>query len=138
MKRFKQFLKESKVSEFNWFTLKVDEYFIHILVPSPESRVLEEAKYRGTPLGGPYSAKSHPPHTPVDKYHLHVYINNNQLFALNKDGTAHDQSHGVRMPNKVAKAITQKFPDFILPKNNLIESAPRDIIELFREQILFG
>lgn len=42
------------------------------------------------------------------------------------------------MPNKVAKAITQKFPDFILPKNNLIESAPRDIIELFREQILFG
>jgi hypothetical protein len=58
---------------------------------SPEARLLGEAKQRGTLLGGKYS---------------------------NKDGTAHDRSHQVQIPNKVADAIRAKFPDFVIPPND--------------------
>jgi hypothetical protein len=64
--------------------------------------------------------------------HLHIYCRNNQIFALNKDGTAHDKSHGVTIPNKVAKALKTIFPNFNIPDNNLIESAPRTVDLLFR------
>jgi len=57
---------------------------------------------------------------------------------MNMDGSAHDQSHGNRIPNKVAKAISQKFPNFTLPQDNLIENAPESVERLFIEQVLLG
>lgn len=52
--------------------------------------------------------------------------------------SAHDQSHGIRIPNKVVKALDQKFPDFTLPEDKLIESAPESIEKLFIEKVLLG
>lgn len=138
MKSFRQFLK-SKVSQYEWFTFEIDEYIIYILFDRKELAVFEEANRRGT-LGGGFSYELHKAaHSSVGQEHMHVYYKNNQIFALNIDGTAHDRSHGIRIPNKVVKGIKQKLSGFKLPANNFIESAPADIIELFREQILlFG
>lgn len=137
LKSFKQFLKESKVSQYEWFTFEIDEYIIYILFDRRESAIFEEANRRGT-LGGQFSYKLDNQHAPVGQEHIHVYKNENQIFAMNIDGTAHDRSHGIRIPNKVAKGIKQKLPGFKLPANNFIESPPADIIELFREQILLS
>lgn len=122
-KSFKEFLTESE-PEYQWFSFEVEEYSVHVLYDAKESNVLTEAKHKGLPLGGQYSAQLHNAHSNAGQQHLHVYAKNNQLFSLNKDGTAHDKSHQTQIPNKVAKAIANKFPDFTLPNDNFIESAP--------------
>lgn len=83
---------------------------------------LDEARHRGVSLGGPYSAIYHKAHTSPGEDHIQVYMKNNKLFALNVGGTAHDRSHGTRIPNRVAKGIQMHFPNVQLPKDNLIES----------------
>ena len=89
--------------------LQVDDLTVHIFCHEFDAVIaLDEAEHRGTPLGG--------------EDHLHVYLKNNQLFAINVSGTAHDRSHGVRIPNRVAKGIRKAFPQIVLPPNNLIES----------------
>ena len=136
MKTFKEFLAERESTKRMWYTFEVDEYVVHIWLGSEELQEINEAKHKGTPLGGSYSAQLHQAHSSAGQQHLHVYCKNNQLFSLNKDGTAHDQSHGVRIPNKVASAIEKQFPVFNLPNDNLIESAPTAVQLLFKvEQI---
>lgn len=93
--------------------------------------MLDDAKHKGIPLGGQYSAKVHQAHSSGGDKHIHVYTRNNQIFALNKSSTAHDQSHGVTIPNKVAKAIRKQFPNFVIPPGNFIESAPLAVQVLF-------
>lgn len=102
---------------------------VHFYFSESESltQLLFEARHRGKPLGGPYSASFHKAHIPAGLDHLHVYVKQNELFAINRDGTAHDRSHGVEIPNRVADAIRDKYPDFTLPANNFIESAPTEI-----------
>lgn len=138
MKTLRQFIKESKAEKYEWFSFEVEDFCVHILFAPADNGVLEEAKHHGISLGGKYSAQLHKAHSMVGKEHIHVYEKNNQLFAMNIDGTAHDNSHKTRIPNRVANAITQHFPQFILPKDNLIEDAPKEIMSLFFEKILFG
>jgi len=104
------------------YEIAIDEYTIHFYVEKAEGgQFLLEAKHKGIPLKGPYSAQPHPAHSPAGQKHIHVFKKNNELFALNVDGTAHDQSHGIRIPNKVADRIAKDFPDFKLPPGNIIE-----------------
>lgn len=135
MKSFKEFTQPNP--RYKWFSFTVDEYDIHILFDST-CLMLTEAQRKGLPIGGQYSAQLHKAHTPGGKQHLHVYAKNNQLFALNMDGSAHDASHGTKIPNKVAKGIQNKFPEFTLPPNNVIESAPAFISLVVRSQLLLG
>ena len=86
-----------------------------------EEQVLFEAQPVGKPLVGTYSAILHKGHGAGGQDHLHVFAKRNQLFALNKDGTAHDASHGARIPNRVAQAIRSKFPQFKIPDTGVIE-----------------
>lgn len=112
-------------------TISIDEYTVNIYGSAFEtSRIFKEAKHRGTPLGGTYSMRQDSPHSTKGQNHIHVYCKNNQLFAINKDGSAHDQSHGVRIPNKVARKLRVQLPDYKIPGNNIIESAPPEIAEL--------
>jgi 23S rRNA-/tRNA-specific pseudouridylate synthase len=106
--------------------LRVEEFTVYIYASDFDSLVaVTEAKHRGVPLRGPYAVQDHPAHTSPGEDHVHVYYKNNQIFALNKkSGTAHDQSHGITIPNKVAKALKQMFPGINIPPNNFIESAP--------------
>jgi len=137
LKSFKEFKAYSEPKN-QWFSFDIDEYTVHVLFDSQEQNQLTEAKHKGTPLGGQYSAQLHNPHSSTGQKHLPVYAKNNQLFSLNKDGSAHDQSHKNRIPNKVAKSILAKFPDFKLPKDNFIESAPYLITMSVESQLLCG
>ena len=104
-------------------SVEVEEYTVHIYFEDRDNgKFITEAQHRGVPLAGPYSVIKHKPHTDDGQYHLHLYHKHNQLFAINKDGTAHDKSHGYRIPNKVADALKKKFPEFVLPLDNIIES----------------
>ena len=54
--------------------------------------------------------------------HLHIYAGQTQIAAVNADGSGHDGYSGTQLPNKVAKAIRAKFPDFNIPSDNILES----------------
>ena len=118
-----------------YYKLPVEEYTI-CLYPSSitEKCGIEEAIHRGKPLRGPYSVIRHSPHVDNAQYHLHVYKKNKQLFAINIDGTAHDQSHGCRIPKKVADELRRRFPDYCIPRNNFIESAGIPYARILIEQ----
>ena len=121
------FKKYCELEKYRYWFFKSADYNVTIFVEavqadSVEVYDLEEAKHVGKPIGGTYSALKHPPHGGQGQYHLHLYCKNNKLFAINLDGTAHDQSHGIQIPEKVAKGIREHFPKFELPDNNLIES----------------
>ena len=53
--------------------------------------------------------------------HLHFVQHGAQLFAINKDGTAHDKSHGIKMANWTVDAIKKHHPAFKVPPGKLIE-----------------
>ena len=129
-------LKEFLESGYEWFTFTVDKYDVHLLFENKDSGELTEGKNKGVPLGGVYSAQLHKAHPPIGQEHIHVYAKNNQLFALNKDGSAHDASHKTRIPNKVAKAIQDRFPAFVLPPDNFIESASPLVSVIVDSQLL--
>ena len=103
-------------------TITIDEFQIIVNYHTSESELLLEAKHKGTPLVGTYSFTKHPPHTQPGEYHLHVYDGNNQIFAINKDGTGHDGYHGYVIPNKVYQTITQRFPSWLFPPDQIIEA----------------
>ena len=63
----------------------------------------------------------HKANIPNSQDHLHFYMNRTKLFALNRDGTAHDQSHGKVMANWTVDAIKAYYPTFQFPKSKLIE-----------------
>ena len=107
---------------------------VHLYTDRPNaSHLLLEAQHRGVPIGGPYSVRHDRPHSSVGQEHLHFFDRSGELFAINKDGTAHDRSHGYQIPNRIAKAMAQQFPDFSIPKNRLIESIPDDLLALLTE-----
>ena len=106
------------------FLIELEEFVLHVYCDDLDARIiLHEAKHRGIPIGGPYSAQYHTAHTTRSQVHIHIYYKNNQLFALNKDGSAHDRTHGFPIPNKVVKGIRQHFPDFQIPPDQIIECA---------------
>lgn len=102
--------------------LDIDGFLITITFHNDKSELLLEAKSKGTPLIGTYSVIKHPPHTNPGEYHLHVYDGQDQIFAINKSGKAHDGFHGVRIPNKVYSALTQKYKGWTFPPDQIIES----------------
>ncbi|TGK23324.1 hypothetical protein EHQ05_19230 [Leptospira yasudae] len=120
-------------------TLEIDKYLLTIYFNDVKGiKQLSEAKIKGsTHLSGTYSASKHSAHTVKGQAHLHVYAKNNEIFAINKDGTAHDASHKIKIPNEVVNAIKKIFPGWTLPANNLIESVNS---QLTKEEIkrLFG
>ena len=119
--KLQKFLSENKTSQYEWCTLEADGEVIHILFKNCKTSALYEAKNRGITAGGAYSLQYHKKHSIVGMDHIHGYERNKQLFALNVDGTAHDKSHGVRIPNKLAKGIKHHFSDIVIPPRNIIE-----------------
>jgi len=120
---------------------KIEDSTVVIFYHEKGSLFVNESKSRGDYLIGCYSYLKHPPHTTPGDYHLHVYADSNQIFAINKNGTAHDGYHGVRIPNKVYNALKSKFHDWTFPADKIIESFNytyflNDISELNYREIL--
>jgi hypothetical protein len=61
-------------------------------------------------------------HVPGGQDHLHFLQKGDNLYALNRDGTAHDKSHGVQMFNWSIDHIQKTYPDWTIPKDGLIEA----------------
>lgn len=133
MLSFKQFVMAQEPVSFT-----VEGYTVHVYFDPADAGLLLEGRNKIYSLGGQYTAQLHRAHSHVGQDHIHVYAKNGQIFALNRDGTAHDRSHNQRIPNKVAEAIPKYFPGFKIPPNNLIETASDEILSAFRRQILLG
>ena len=103
-------------------TFEIDCYSIVVTYHDNQSELLLEAKTKGEPLIGTYSVIKHQRHTPDGDYHLHVYDEQNQIFAINKGGSAHDGYHGVRIPNKVYQELTKRYNGWQFPPNKIIET----------------
>lgn len=127
IKLYREFLIEELSKQYEWCTIIIDDQYLHIIFKTTEYGILNEARHRGMPVGGKYSIQFHKSHADFGMDHLHAYEKNNQLFALNINGTAHDRSHGIEIPNKLVKGIRKFFPNFVLPPNNIIEWSQLDI-----------
>lgn len=106
----------------NHTVLPVGDAIVHVYFLSELAEKLATPLVEGKQsLTGAYRYDLHSPHTPKGQYHIHVYLKNNQIFAINWDGTAHDQSHRKVIPGKVFAALKAEFPDLVMPPNRIIE-----------------
>jgi hypothetical protein len=102
-------------------TINIEGFEMVMTHHDSEPEFLTEAKSKGTPLIGNYSFMKHSAHGFKGDYHLHVYDGKREIFAINKNGTAHDGYHGVRIPNKVFHTLKTRFGDWNFPANQIIE-----------------
>jgi hypothetical protein len=111
-------------SELTYFVLTLEDSVVAFWTENGSENVrrLNEAQYRGTPIGGPYSARVDRPATPSGMPDLHVFLKGTQLFAMYSDGTRRHGKPGYRIPNRVAHGIRQHFPDFQLPDDGILEA----------------
>jgi len=103
--------------------LRTKQFRIFIHIHRSDRRELLLEGNRRVSLGGRYTARKDAPHLPPPRgdYHLHVYDGPTPLLAINRNGTAHDASHGIRIPNEVRRGIERLFPDWTLPADGIIE-----------------
>jgi len=114
-----------KQQQFGCSSYEIEGSIVHIYykLNDPIKQVIDEANHRGgTELIKHYSANSHKGHIPGALDHLHIYAGQTQIAAINIDGSGHDGFSGTKLPNKVVKAISAKFPEFNIPDNNILES----------------
>jgi hypothetical protein len=90
----------------------VAETVIRLLLNEDKSRV---------DLGQNKSIIFHRAHTEVNQDHLHFLVKGDKIAAVNRDGTAHDSSHGVRLQKWALNGAAQHYPEFRMPKDGLIE-----------------
>ena len=125
-------LRRTKEKDIRCFSFETDYHIIHLyfiedeLSESLSSKPLLIQESNVIDLGKGRELAFHRnnytnPHNPA-KDHLHFYVKGKEIFSINRDGTAHDGSHGVLIPGDVYNKINKRFPDFNLPKNRLIES----------------
>lgn len=115
-------VESSKSNSLHYASLDIDEYQVFIFCDDASDRkMLTEAKQRGVPIGGIYSAIEHPPRVTPGLKHLHIYARNNEIAAINISGTGHDGWTGVRLPNKVVNGIQQHFPAYRIPPGGILE-----------------
>ena len=55
------------------------------------------------------------------KGHLHFLHKGKDLITINRDGIAHDQSHGYKMSKRQTNIVSSKF-GFSVPDDNILES----------------
>lgn len=91
------------------------------------NELLNEAK-QYVDLGKGRSIMFHKAHIPDGQDHLHFRVDGAKIAAVNKDGSAHDRSHGVQLQRWAMDGAKSHYPDFKLPKDGLIEQLhmPRD------------
>lgn len=64
----------------------------------------------------------HSAHVEPGQDHLHFRQNGAKLYAVNRDGTAHDASHGKLMARWAREGMRDNYPGFTVPKDGLIEA----------------
>ena len=129
IKGFKEHLAEVEGSTRTVFyhfetTDRVAEVLIRLL--------LNEAKPY-VDLGKGRAILHHKAHIPNTLDHLHFRVHGTNIAAINKDGSAHDKSHGVTLQKWATDGAKKHYPDFHIPKAGLIESIFSDDAALLTE-----
>jgi hypothetical protein len=73
-------------------------------------------------LGKGRAILHHKAHIPNTQDHLHFRVKGTNIAAINKDGSAHDKSHGIELQKWATVGAKKHYPDFKIPKDGLIES----------------
>lgn len=63
----------------------------------------------------------HIAHVPTGEDHLHFRVKGKNIAAINKSGTAHDKSHGVKLQRWALDGMEQHYPGFKRPVDGVIE-----------------
>ncbi|WP_157678479.1 hypothetical protein [Mesorhizobium sp. WSM1497] len=64
----------------------------------------------------------HTAHIPDGQDHLHFVVNGKKIAAVNRDGTAHDRSHGIQLQKWALKGAKANYPYMKMPPDGLIEN----------------
>lgn len=104
-------------------TIQLNDTYITLHAVDPIGvRTITEARNRGTPLGHGYSYRLDPSHIPGGQEHIHLFKRSNQILAVNRDGSGHDNSSGIRMPGRPYDVLRQEYPDWNWPTDRVLES----------------
>ena len=117
--REKQKLRYSEIS--------VPDNFIFHYFDTNDAEAVEALRYleesgRRFDLGKGRAVIFHRAHVPNTQDHLHFEQRGHTLYAMNRDGSAHDGSHGKQMHRWAVDAVKDRYPGFKLPKDGLIET----------------
>jgi len=127
-KTFKQFIYDKKVDEVinDLLNKPVKEYFVEMIVFATDEQdtfsgnklILEWEQYKNIPKTNfNYRYDTGNTNTKTSD-HIHVFSKNNQIYAINIDGTPHDGSKA-RLGSKEVKFL--KSIGFTPPANGLLE-----------------
>lgn len=136
LKGFKERLAEV---EAQWSTRTV---FYHFETSDRVAEVvirllLNEAKPY-VDLGKGRAIMHHKAHVRNTQDHLHFRVKGTNIAAVNKDGSAHDKSHGVQLQKWAMDGARQHYPNFRIPDDGLIESIFSDDTALLTEATVHG
>lgn len=53
--------------------------------------------------------------------HIHLHCKGKEVLAMKFDGSSHDGSAGLRLPNKVVDYIEKNLPRINIPKDGIVE-----------------
>jgi hypothetical protein len=81
------------------------EVLREIKASSKIARIVEGAQYFTDP---PYNYRKDTPHSPTGLTHWHCFKKNKQIGVVNINGTGHDGSSGIRLPNRPADFVRSK------------------------------
>lgn len=84
-------------------------------------------------LGKGRAILHHKAHIPNTQDHLHFRVKGTNIAAFNKDGSAHDKSHGIQLQKWATDGAKKHYPDFNIPTDGLIESIFSDNASLLIE-----
>lgn len=123
IKRFREYLADVKEEKQS---LRQSYAFYHFETGDVLARFIlacmlnEERKHVN--LGQGREIFFHTAHVQPGEKHLHFRQNGAKLYAINRDGTAHDASHGKQMARWAMDGMRDTYPDFTIPKDGLIEA----------------
>jgi hypothetical protein len=118
IKSFKEYLAESEGSTRTvFYHFEIEDRVAEVVI----RLLLNEAKPY-VDLGHGRAILHHKAHIPSTQDHLHFRVQGTNIAAINKDGSAHDKSHGLTLQKWATDGAKKHYPDFHIPKDGLIES----------------
>jgi hypothetical protein len=118
IKSFKEYLAET-VADSAPFA-----FYHFVSGDAVAATLLESLLNEGTKthnLGKGRAIKYHTAHVPGGQDHVHFLVKGHKVTALNRDGSAHDQSHGHQLLRWQIDGLQKHYTSFVIPKDGLIE-----------------
>jgi len=98
---------------------RIGEYTVHLYSNGHGLPALMEGLTTNISKG--YSIRKDPPHGGQGQTHFHVIRRDNELMAVNMDGTGHDGSSGYTLPGVVANWLQKNVDGINIRQDRVIE-----------------